>query len=410
MSGTEAGRGSRYAGAAGGDAAARPAVSAHAEEPAPGGELLDLRWSPDEAGYVTRALEPVWAELCASGPRLLGERARHYAVRDPYAGRRAAPVLARQLGCPLTDRQVTAGAGVTGLLHALAGLATAGPLLHLAAHHPDLPLWARQLGACAAPPARSAAEAAELTVAHRPSLVLLERPAVDGGMASVAEVERLARALARARSDGLLVVDESYANYAGPSASTACLLARHGNLVVLRGLAKGYCAGGLRVGFALAGEPVTERLRRLAPPLAVNELGLHAALRLLARGDVFGPLRERTRAVRPRFRAMLRAVGLALAAPAASGPPWLPWVAVEDGARARALLAGRGILAKEICTVPPAPALLRLSVPLSEERERAVYEALRAGGPRSGGPRARGPGAGGARAGAARGREGRAGG
>ncbi|MFI9235621.1 aminotransferase class I/II-fold pyridoxal phosphate-dependent enzyme [Streptomyces sp. NPDC053079] len=359
-------------------AAQRLAVTAHRRE-IPAGDprqLLDLRWSPDEAAFAADAMAAVLRDLCGHSASELAEAARHYAVRDPFAAHRAAPVLSAHLGCPLTAEQVTAGAGTTGLLQALAGLGRPGPVLHLAAFHPDLPLWARRLGATVAPCARTPEEAVRLTARHRPALVLIERPAVDGGFAAADVLGRLA-GTAAGSGGGLVVVDESYATYGGPGVSLAPLVADHPNLVVLRGLSKGYCAGGLRVGFALAAPATTERLRELAPPLAVNEVGLSLALGLLARGDVFAPLRARIAAVRPRFISLLRDIGLVVREP---DVPWLPWVVVPDGARARAALERRDVLAKEVCTVPPAPALLRLSVPLSEERECAVARALTADG------------------------------
>ncbi|MGW7520510.1 aminotransferase class I/II-fold pyridoxal phosphate-dependent enzyme [Streptomyces sp. NPDC054796] len=360
--------------------AQRLAVTAHARQPHPGDEALDLRWSPDEARFSAPLLEHVWAGLLRCAPAELSERARHYAVRDPFGARRAAPVLSAHFGCRFTPEHVTVGAGTTGLLHALACLAAPGTVLHLAAHHPDLPLWARRLGARTVPPARSVEEAAVRAARHAPSLVLAERPAVDGTLCTAEAVGRLADVLART-GDGLLVVDESYACYGGPQASVAPLVARHPNLVVLRGVSKGYCAGGLRTGFALASPRATARLRDVAPPLAAGELGLHAALAMLAEGDVFAGLRARVAEVRPRFLRMLRAAGCTVPVPIpgegnGSEAPWLPWTVVADDARTRTVLEHRRILGKEVCTVPPSPALLRLSVPLSDERERAVTEAL----------------------------------
>ncbi len=63
------------------------------------------------------------------------------------------------------------------------------------------------------------------------------------------------------RLNGLLVVDEAYADFAGSS----CLgmVGRHENLVVLRTLSKGYSLAGLRFGFAVASAGVIDGLRKV---------------------------------------------------------------------------------------------------------------------------------------------------
>ena len=50
----------------------------------------------------------------------------------------------------------------------------------------------------------------------------------------------------------IVVVDESYASYLGPPESAAALTLEAPNLLVLRSVSKGYCAGGLRVGYVVA--------------------------------------------------------------------------------------------------------------------------------------------------------------
>ncbi|QMU77875.1 aminotransferase class I/II-fold pyridoxal phosphate-dependent enzyme [Streptacidiphilus sp. PB12-B1b] len=329
----------------------RPDAPAGADDSA-----LDLRWSPDEAGYVRAAVERACREL---GPELLTA----YHVTDPFAGRQSAPVLSEHFGVELTPDMVTAGSGATGLLHALAALSLPGPVLYLEDGHPDLPHWAAALGAETV--AASRESLVDSLDRHAPALLVLDHPSITGDLRDRAELERTVRA---ARERGAVVVlDEAYATYAGPAASCVPAVAEHDNLVVLRSMSKGYCCGGLRIGFALASPGLTRRLRETAPPLAANSAGLAVALRLLAEGDVFAALRARIAEVKPEAAAALRRAGIELT----EGAPCLPWLTAPADDHTRAVLAKRGLRAK-----PVGERLLKIAVPLSEDRLDAFREAV----------------------------------
>lgn len=351
-------------------AAVRPAVDGYR----PGGpprphrpQPLDLRWSPDEIEYVRPAVDRATRDVFARPD--LAELVREYLVEDPYAGHRSAAALRAHFGCALTPEMITAGAGATGLLHALAALAQPGPVLHHAGAHPDLPRWAAQLGARAHAVPRGPGELHAALEEHLPRLVLLDRPALAGAPADQDTVSRLADAAAAIGA--ILVLDEAYAGYLGPGASAVPLTLRHENLVVLRSMSKGYCCGGLRVGFAIAAPALTALLREAAPPLGANPVGLAIALRLLEQGDVLGPLRARVAAVKPGFAALLRRGGLALD----EGAPVLPWVTAPADDAARAFLDAAGLRVKELPHAAEGP-LLKIAVPLSPERVAAAHEAL----------------------------------
>lgn len=323
--------------------------SAQAAEPAG----LDLRWTPDEYGFVRPAVERAFAALDP-------ETARAYHLADPFAGTLAAPVLAEHFGTDLTPGMVTAGSGATGLLQALAVLAAPGPVLHFEGGHPDLPRWAANSGA------RTITTRPHTAVAdldrHIPTVIVIDHPALTGELHDRALIDELATA---ARASGtVVVVDEAYATYPGPAASHVPAIADHDNLVVVRSLSKGYCCGGLRVGFALAGERLTRRLRETAPPLGASGAGLAVALRLLAEGDVFGPLRARIAATKPYVATALRKAGV----DAVEGAPCLPWVTAPATDVALAALVDRKVAAKTIGD------RLKIAVPLSDGRVAAFRE------------------------------------
>ncbi|KOV77803.1 hypothetical protein ADL03_41395 [Nocardia sp. NRRL S-836] len=285
-------------------------------------EGVDLRWAPDEVEFVRPAIERAWASL-ADVP----ETARRYDVADPY-GAKAAPVLQRYFGMFLEPEQVTCGAGATGLLRSLAALAVDG---FTCTGHPEFALAAAELGA-----------------PRGGAVVVVDRPGVSGEVMGLDEIREL--------EADVVIVDETCAAYLEPHDSAVRLLPHRRGLVVVRSMSKGYCCGGLRVGFALASKDIARRVREVAAPLAVSALSLDLSLALLGQGDVLRPLRERIRAVKPSFVDLLPEV--------APGDPRVPWVRVP--ASVEGWLAERGLRGKAL------PDGIRLSVPLSERRRRAV--------------------------------------
>ncbi|WP_328744032.1 aminotransferase class I/II-fold pyridoxal phosphate-dependent enzyme [Streptomyces sp. NBC_00285] len=302
-------------------------------EPAALGDVLDLRWSPDEIDFVRPAVDRALRGVTP-------DAARAYHVMDPYAAAQAAPVLSEHFGLELPPDTVTAGTGATALLHACAALAQPGPVLHLRGGHPDLPRWAARWGSEALA-TRIEDLAADLDQ-HAPSVLVLDRPTITGDLYGRAALEEIAQA-ARARGT-TVVLDEAYAVYAGPSASCVPAVADHDNLIVVRSMSKGYCCGGLRVGFAVAAPALTQRLREALPPLGANGFGLAVSLGLLAQGDVFAALRARIAEVKPQMTALLRGAGLAVT----QGAVCLPWVTAPADDSARALIEKLGLQVKEV--------------------------------------------------------------
>lgn len=357
------------------DAQARTPLDAYRREPdVSAAERLDLRWTPDEIEFVRPAVDAAIRSVTSRAVADVGDIAREYQVTDPYAGVRAAPALSAHFGFELAPDMVTAGAGITGLLHSLAAFAQPGPVLYQVGGHPDLPRWAALTGAQIHAVGPHMDDLFLGIAQLRPALVLLDRPTITGELADAEWVGALCEeAEAWAAT---VVIDEAYAAYPGPSASCAPLIARHKNLVVLRGMSKGYCCGGLRIGFALAQSELTARLRELVPTLSANSTGLAVAMRLLEQGDIFGRLRDRIAVIKPLVSAALREAGLHVN----DGAPFLPWVTAPSDDATRKMLDSRGLIVKDLplslpvqtpSAGPIAGGLLKIAVPLSAQRLRA---------------------------------------
>jgi histidinol-phosphate/aromatic aminotransferase/cobyric acid decarboxylase-like protein/ubiquinone/menaquinone biosynthesis C-methylase UbiE len=340
------------------------ALDSHRSRP-PAGHI-DLRKAPDEAEFSRAAVAAAWPETG------LPELARRYDLDDPYGGARAAPVLAAHLGWPSghvpDDARVSVGAGVTGLLHGLSRLADGGIVLTAPDGHPQLAEDAASCGARAAV-APLPGPAAFTVAVHdiRPAVAVIDRPALTGDCWPAASVRELAASAAGV--GGVLVVDETCGCYLPPADSCAPLTDTVPGLVVLRGVSKGYCCGGLRIGFAVASPDLAARVRAVLAPLAGSALALEVALRLLRQPDPLAPLRARIAEVKPPAEEAARRAGMAVVATDAR----VPWIALDGDPATRAALARAGLTVREVH-----PRLLRMSVPLSDARARAVAAALSA--------------------------------
>ncbi|HEY8455694.1 MAG TPA: histidinol-phosphate transaminase [Actinopolymorphaceae bacterium] len=98
----------------------------------------------------------------------------------------------------------------------------------------------------------------------------------------------LAEFCARVPDDVLIVIDEAYLQFIrDPEAADGLALYRkHENVCLLRTFSKAYCLANLRVGYAVAHQPVADALRACTPPFAVSTVAEEAAVAALACEDV----------------------------------------------------------------------------------------------------------------------------
>lgn len=339
---------------------------------------LDMRYAPDEDRLLDPSPKRVWEDLILSASRSGADIVNNYPVDDPYGSERGVAAVSRFFGCGIEPRQLTFAAGVTSLLHDLCGLADGGLISAPELVHGDLEAWALARGGevrLFPEPATAEQLIAELE-AVPPALLHLDRPNFLGQVLSLDEMEEVIRAAARVGA--VVLIDESPAPYLGPAGSTARLVGRVDNLIVLRGYTKAYSWGGLRAGFALASGGVARDVRELVSPLQVSELALHAALRLLAAGDIFERLRERIRLMKPQAIGLLVALGLDVI----KGHDDLPWVAFPDvDGEASRMLEHCGICALHPVIAPVfqnSPGTFsRITIPLSVERMELFRELLK---------------------------------
>jgi histidinol-phosphate aminotransferase len=115
-------------------------------------------------------------------------------------------------------------------------------------------------------PCTLAAQNAALTFLCNPN-------APSGTLVSLAEIEKLARALS-----GVLVVDEAYVDFAeSEGASSIPLIHRLPNLIVLRTFSKSFSLAGMRIGLAFASEEIIAGLMRVKDSYNLDRMSLVAA-------------------------------------------------------------------------------------------------------------------------------------
>ena len=117
--------------------------------------------------------------------------------------------------------------------------------------------------------------------------------------------------IARVPEDVLVVVDEAYLEFVEGEGEVdgLDLRRRHDNVMLLRTFSKAYGLAGLRVGYAVAPEPVAEALRKTATPFGVNLIAQAAAIASLEAQDELDVRVRQIIAERARVLAALRESG-----------------------------------------------------------------------------------------------------
>lgn len=98
-----------------------------------------------------------------------------------------------------------------------------------------------------------------------------------------------------AAPNSMIILDEAYVAFTEKTWSSPDLLKKYDNLVILRSMTKDFAVAGLRLGYAIAKEPVISSLKRIKPPWNVNAVAQKAGLFVL---DKDAYLEECTRNIR----------------------------------------------------------------------------------------------------------------
>jgi len=177
-----------------------------------------------------------------------------------------------------------------------------------------------------------------------------------------------------AETDALLLVDEAYQEFGGPSAVP--LLAQSARVVVLRTFSKAMGMAGLRFGYALCHPDLAREIGKAKLPYNVNAITLAAAEVALAQPERFA---ERVRSVineRDRFLPRLGTQPGIRVFPTQANFVLFRSEAMPARMLFRRLLEEHGILIRDVSGGDQLAECLRISIGTREDMD-AVLEALR---------------------------------
>ena len=205
----------------------------------------------------------------------------------------------------------------------------------------------------------SAERAVAAVERHAPCITFLTSPNnPTGTVFSLEAVDAVCRA-----SDGVVVVDEAYAEFAAtPSAVT--LLERHPRLVVSRTMSKAFALAGARVGYLAASPAVVDALRLVRLPYHLSALTQAAARVALAHADELLATVAAVCEQRDRIVEVVRAAGLQVVPTEAN---FLLFGPFDDPAGTWQALLDRGVLVRDVSAGPGLAGWLRVNAGTPEE-------------------------------------------
>jgi histidinol-phosphate aminotransferase len=205
----------------------------------------------------------------------------------------------------------------------------------------------------------SAGHAVDAVERHEPAVVFLTTPNNPTGTALGLDVVDAVCAA----SNGVVVVDEAYAEFSS-SPSAVTLLERHPRLLVSRTMSKAFALAGARVGYLAASPEVVDALRLVRLPYHLSALTQAAARTALSfAGDLLGTV-EAVKVQRDRMVDGVRGLGLDVVPTEANfllfgrfAQPAVVWRALLD----------RGVLVRDVSTGPGLAGWLRVNAGTQSE-------------------------------------------
>lgn len=146
-------------------------------------------------------------------------------------------------------------------------------------------------------------EIPEKAFSEKYRLSLIPNPNVpSGNFINKESISRLAKS-----SDGILVVDEAYADFAEQNCID--MIKNHDNIVVTRSFSKSFSLAGMRIGFAIASTDIIQGLMKIKDSYNLNTLSLVAAQTALEDIDTVNKNIVQIKALRDRYAQILADLG-----------------------------------------------------------------------------------------------------
>lgn len=168
-------------------------------------------------------------------------------------------------------------------------------------------------------------------------------------------------------ANGWLIVDEAFCDL-DPALSVANLVSKY-PIIVLRSFGKFYGLAGLRLGFAIANENISERIAARLGPWAVNGPAITIAATALADRQWQKAMRNMLQKTAKRLGTLLESAGL----PVTGGTDLYRFLSFPDAPALHTHLLGNGIYVRHF---PENPDWLRIGLPGDEPSWNALQAAL----------------------------------
>jgi histidinol-phosphate aminotransferase len=179
----------------------------------------------------------------------------------------------------------------------------------------------------------------DLVKKHQPKVIFICNPNNPTGQ--FLNEEEVGKILNMA-AESLIILDEAYIRFTGKNPDSAGLI-KKGNLIIIRSMTKDYALPGLRLGYALAGEPIITALKKIKPPWNVNSSALLAGSYVLQSEDHFEDQINKLNKIRNYLIDELKAMGLVPLPTEAN----FFLVKVRNASSMRNALLRRGILVRD---------------------------------------------------------------
>ncbi|RAU83161.1 histidinol-phosphate transaminase [Pontibacter arcticus] len=169
--------------------------------------------------------------------------------------------------------------------------------------------------------------------------------------------------------DGLIVLDEAYADFANAGSWTK-RLDEFPNLVILQTFSKAWGMAGLRLGLAFASEEIISFLNKIKPPYNINEATQKLALQALQHTEGLCDMVEEI--VQERELLMLALPGLATVEKVYPSDANFILIKVKDADGLYNYLLDKGIVVRNRSTIKGCEGCLRISVGTLEENQQLL--------------------------------------
>ena len=124
---------------------------------------------------------------------------------------------------------------------------------------------------------------------------------------SIIEEDDLKKILEKSK-DKVVIIDETYANYAGITYQK--YIKEYDNVFIVRSFSKDFALAGLRLGYIISNEENIKNLKKVISPFSVNSIAMQAGMAALNAADYFEKIRKEIDETKKELKIFFEGMGL----------------------------------------------------------------------------------------------------